>query len=92
VKAGLNRTENLRAIPPSDPDFKRLFGRRNDTASINRALNDTLFLRRAHSIGPAGQLADLLGFALLINARTRARHGARERLKTAAAPFPQHPS
>ena len=84
-KVGLNRTENLRAIPPSDPDFARLFGRRNDTESINRAIDDSLYLRRAHSVGQAAQLADLFGFALLVNARTRARHRARERLKAAAA-------
>jgi hypothetical protein len=84
-KVGLNRTENLRAIPPSDPDFTRLFGRRNDTESINRAIDDTLYLRRAHSVGQAAQLADLFGFALLVNARTRARHRARERLKATAA-------
>ena len=41
-------------------------------------------MRRAHTVGQAGQLADLLGFALLVNARTRGRHRARERLKTAA--------
>ena len=26
----LNRTENVRPIPPSDPDFKALYARRND--------------------------------------------------------------
>ena len=41
-----NRTENVRPIPPSDPDFQRLYRRRNDAESINRALDDTLFLRR----------------------------------------------
>jgi len=79
----LNRTENLRAIPPSDAD-KRLFPRRNDTESINRALDDTIYLRRAHSVGQTAQLTDLLGFALLVNARTRARHRAREPLQVAA--------
>jgi hypothetical protein len=37
----LNRTENLRPIPPGDPDFERLFPRRNDAESINRYLDDT---------------------------------------------------
>jgi hypothetical protein len=46
-----NRTENIRPIPPTDPDFKALYRRRNDAESINRALDDTLWLRRAHSIG-----------------------------------------
>jgi len=83
-RAGLNRTENLRAIPPGDADFKRLFPRRNDTESINRALDDTPYLRRAHSVGQTAQLTDLVGFALLVNARTRARHPPREPLQAAA--------
>lgn len=44
----LNRSENLRQIPPAGEDFKRLYGRRADAESINRALDDTLGLRRAH--------------------------------------------
>ena len=42
----LNRTENLRPIPPGDPDFERLFPRRNDAESINRHLDDTMWLGR----------------------------------------------
>jgi hypothetical protein len=52
---------------------------------VHHGAGDTLYLRRAHSVGQAAQLADLFGFALLVNARTRARHRARERLKAAAA-------
>ena len=63
----LNRTENLRPIPPGDPDFERLFPRRNDAESINRHLDDTMWLGRAHSIGHTRQLLNLLGFALTIN-------------------------
>jgi hypothetical protein len=37
-----NRPENVRPIPPSDPDFARLYRRRNDSESINRNLEDTL--------------------------------------------------
>ena len=48
---GLNRTENLRPIPTGDPDFTRLYPLRNDAESINRHLDDTLYLRRAHSLG-----------------------------------------
>ncbi|MBL8774932.1 MAG: hypothetical protein JNK12_03330 [Acidimicrobiales bacterium] len=47
----LNRAENVRPIPPTDPDFETLFHQRNDAESINRALDDTLHLRRAHSVG-----------------------------------------
>lgn len=43
--------ENVRPIPQGDPDFARLYARRNDAESINRALNDILSLWRAHSVG-----------------------------------------
>ena len=62
-----NRTENVRAIPPTDPDFARLYPRRNDSESINRNLEDTLWLGRAHSIGHTRQLLNLLGYALMVN-------------------------
>jgi hypothetical protein len=48
-----NRTENVRPIPPSDPDFARLYARRNDAESINRNLEDTLFLGRAPTASAA---------------------------------------
>lgn len=83
-RTGFNRAENLRAIPYSDPDFRRLYGRRNDAESINRKLADSLYLGRAHSVGHQGQDADLLGFAHLINCISRFRHRARERLRAAA--------
>jgi hypothetical protein len=71
---GLNRTENLRPIPPSDPDFARLYPLRNDAESINRHLDDTHWLRRAHSLGHQRQLLNLLGYALVVNSLTRLRH------------------
>jgi hypothetical protein len=51
-----NRTENVRVIPPADPDFNRLYRRRNDAESINRGVVDSLYLSRAHSLGHARQL------------------------------------
>ena len=51
TKHRLNRTGNYRPIPPDDPDFGRLYRRPNDAESITRHLDDTLWLRRAHSIG-----------------------------------------
>jgi hypothetical protein len=41
-----NRTENVRVIPPSDPDFKALYARRDDAESINRAIDDSMWLSR----------------------------------------------
>jgi hypothetical protein len=77
AKRKLNRTENLRPIPPSDPVFADLFRQRNDAESINRNLDDTLFLRRAHSVGAARQHVNLLGFALMVNSLTLLEHQAR---------------
>lgn len=73
----LNRTENLRPIPPGDPDFERLYRRRNDIESINRNLEDTLFLGRAHSKGHARQLMNLLGYALMVNGLALYKHRKR---------------
>ena len=77
-----NRPENVRAIAPSDPRFEHLYSRRNDAESINRHLEDTLFLGRAHSVGMRRQHVDLLGYALLVNGMSRLRH---ERSPAAAA-------
>lgn len=73
-KRRFNRTENIRPIPATDPDFAGLYKRRNDAESINRALDDTLWLRRAHSIGHARQHLNLLTFALGVNSLALYRH------------------
>ena len=70
----LNRPENVRPISPKDPDFHRLFRQRNDAKSINRGLDDTLFLRRAHSVGHRRQWINLLGFALMVNSLALMEH------------------
>ena len=62
-----NRTENVRVIPPSDPDFKALYARRNDAESINRSIDDSMWLSRAHSVGHARQHLNLIGYALMVN-------------------------
>jgi len=69
-----NRTENVRPIAPDDPSFRGLFRRRNDAESMNRALEDTMWLRRAHSLGHRRQLLNLLGYALMVNSLARSRH------------------
>jgi hypothetical protein len=73
-KRRFNRTENIRPIAATDPDFAGLYKRRNDAESINRALDDTLWLRRAHSIGHARQHLNLLTFALGVNSLALHRH------------------
>jgi hypothetical protein len=50
-----NRTENVRPIPPSDPAFAKLYARRNDSESINRSIDDSMRLSRAHSDGHAAR-------------------------------------
>jgi len=79
-----NRTENLRPIPPGDPDFARLYRRRNDAESINRGLDDSLWLGRAHSVGHARQHLNIIGFALMVNSLARARHHTRAPAQAAA--------
>jgi hypothetical protein len=74
VARKFNRTENVRPIPPSDPDFARLYPRRNDAESINRNIEDTLWIGRAHSIGHARQHLNLLGYALMVNGLALLRH------------------
>jgi hypothetical protein len=68
-----NRTEHLRPIPPGDEDYLALYPRRSDAESINRGLEDSLYLNRAHSVGHARQALDMLGFAIATNALARAR-------------------
>jgi hypothetical protein len=80
----LNRPENVRVIPPSDPDFAQLYARRNDAESINRALDDSLYLGRAHSKGQLRQQAEMLGYALLLNSLALDRHRQRRREVPAA--------
>ncbi len=84
VRRKFNRTENVRTIPPGDPDFQRLYRRRNDAESINRSLDDSLWLGRAHSVGHERQHLNLIGFALMVNSLARHRH-QRRRPQTIAA-------
>ncbi len=71
-------------IAPSDPDFAALYRRRNDAESINRGIEDTLFIGRAHSLGHP-QLLNLLGYALMVNSVALHEHRLRRaRLADAA--------
>ncbi len=79
-----NRTENVRPIPPGDPDFERLYRRRNDAESINRHLDDTLWLRRAHSVGHRRQTLNMLTYALGVNALALHLHRQRHAPSLAA--------
>ena len=52
-KRKFNRTENVRPIPPSDPDFPRLYGRRNDSESLKPVLGGHLVPRQGSQPGVA---------------------------------------
>jgi hypothetical protein len=69
-----NRPENIRQIPPGDPDYTRLMGRRSDAESSNRQIDDHLYLRRARSLGAKRQLFDLIAHAFVENSVARYRH------------------
>ena len=64
-------------IPPSGPDYSGLYNRRSDAESINRALDDSSWLGRAHSAGRERQLLNLIGYALAVNSLTLYRHRRR---------------
>ncbi len=83
-RRGINRTENVRPIPEGSEDFARLQVLRPDAESINRGIEDSLFINRASAKGWRRQMVDLLGHARLVNAITLARCRARERLHDAA--------
>lgn len=81
---GFRRGEYLHQIPRGDPDYTRLYGRRSDSESINRGIEDHLQAGRARSYGAVGQYFDLLCHQLRVNSLTLARHRARSAVHDAA--------
>jgi hypothetical protein len=73
-EAGFNRAENVRQIPPGDPYYEKIKGRRSDAEAANREIENSLYLNRAHSLGARRQLYDLYGYVLVRNALARGRH------------------
>ena len=65
---GFNREEHLRVIPPDDPDHPVVYGRRNDTESGNRLLDDSMLRERAHTVGWRRQLVNVTCWAAVRNA------------------------
>jgi len=68
---------SLASIPPTDPDFNALYARRNDAESINRSIDDSMWLSRAHSAGHARQHLNLIGYALMVNSLALLEHRQR---------------
>jgi hypothetical protein len=77
-RAGEDREEHLRAIPPGDPDHDRLYARRNDTESGNRLLDDSMLRERAHTVGWRRQLLNLTTWAAVRNAAAVTQHARRQ--------------
>ncbi len=77
LATGLNRAEHLRAIAPDDPDHPAIYGRRNDTESGNRLLDDSMLRERAHTIGWRRQQVDVTMWAILRNAIAVTQHRRR---------------
>jgi hypothetical protein len=67
-----------------DPDFHALYARRNDAESINRGLDDSLYLGRAHSRGQLRQQVELLAYALVVNSIAISEHRRRRAAARAA--------
>lgn len=78
------RPEILRAIAPGSPVFDRLYSRRSDVESLHRNIENRTYWNRAHSLGASRQLFDQICHARLVNAITKGRARARERLAVAA--------
>jgi hypothetical protein len=83
-RRGLNRTENLRPIPEGSEDFARLNVLRPDAESINRGVEDCLFINRASAKGWRRLMVDLLAHARIVNAVTLARCRAKDQLRAVA--------
>jgi hypothetical protein len=75
---GFNRPEHLRLIPDSDPDWQPIMGRRSDSESGNRVIDDSFWRERAHSVGAPAQLFDLIGHQIQRNARAVEIHRRRQ--------------
>ena len=64
---GFNRAENVRQIPFGDPDYERLYGRRSNAESVNRRIDDELYLRRARTLGYRRQHLNLIAHQIVVN-------------------------
>lgn len=74
---GFNREEHLLAFAAGDPDYDRIYGRRNDAESGNNTLDNSMLRERAHSVGRAGIRLNLITWAAYKNAQARALYAGR---------------
>ena len=71
-RKAIDTNRALRVIPPSDPDYDRLYGLREDVESTNNHLKERLRYGRSHTIGAHRQQLNLIGYQIhtLITALT----------------------
>jgi hypothetical protein len=87
-----NRAENIRLIPPDFDVFNENYGQREEAESLNRRIDDHLYLRRARSYTKERQILDLIGHAHVVNSIGRYRwgkNGTMRHLLEAAEPPPE---
>ena len=75
---------------PTTPTTTSLYGRRNDTESGNRLLDDSMLRERAHTVGRRRQLLNLITWAALRNASAVHQH-APTRAPATHPPSPPDP-
>jgi hypothetical protein len=61
---GKRRTRALRTIPPTDPDWRRLFGGREDTESMHNHMKEKWFGRRVRAVGLERRELQLRGYQI----------------------------
>lgn len=64
--------EHIRLLPPDDPAFAPLYGRRNDVEALNNTFKRSLLVDRATSVGWQRQLVDMYSYAILQTAQPEA--------------------
>ncbi|MEI8392878.1 MAG: hypothetical protein WCG40_10305, partial [Actinomycetes bacterium] len=58
------RTRALRTIPPTDTDWRRLFGGREDTESMHNHMKEKWFGRRVRAVGLERRELQLRGYQI----------------------------
>ncbi len=66
-----NRSDYLRVLPPTDPDYSRVYGMRADTESLNAQFERAFYNRRLPAWGLHNQTVIVLMAALAQNAWAR---------------------
>ena len=69
--AEFDRSDYLRVLPPTDPDYPRVYGMRADTESLNAQFERAFYNRRLPAWGLHNQTVIVLMAALAQNAWAR---------------------